>query len=454
MDISKIKNVYFLGIGGIGMSAVAKYFLIKGVSVSGYDRTKTPMTDELTGMGISVHYDENINKIPEKIDLVVYTPAIKTTHGEYVYLSGKGIPVLKRSEILGIIASQYKVIAVAGTHGKTTTTSMIAHILSFAGTHLIAFIGGIDRNFNSNFVCQENAEYMVVEADEYDRSFLTLFPDIAVITSMDADHLDIYNKKESLTDSFMKFCEQLKPEGTLVIRKNLPYPVTLFSRVHTYSAHSQAENAAVNMMIDGESTVFDLVCGKKEINHIRLGIPGIHNIENAIAAIVVALKTGIEPDVIKRALASYKGVGRRFDYRINTPGMVYIDDYAHHPKELDAFIEAVKTLYPGRKITGVFQPHLYSRTLDFADDFAISLSRLDELILLDIYPARELPIEGVTSELLLGKVKTIDKKLMSKETLMKYIDNHDFEVLLTIGAGDIDQLVTPVETCLLKKMKL
>jgi len=453
MDLSKIKRVYFIGIGGIGMSAIARYFMIKGASVYGYDKTQNPLTDELTAEGMIVHYEEDLNAIPENIDLVIYTPAVPSNHKEYLHFREKGFPVLKRSEVLGMIASQYKVIAVAGTHGKTTTTSMIAHILFFAGIRQIAFIGGIAKNFNLNFIYQDNAEYMVVEADEYDRSFLSLFPDIAVITSMDADHLDIYGKKELLTVSFMNFCEQLKPGGSLVIRKNLPFPVTLFSRTHTYSAHVRAENYASNIINDKGNTMFDLNYGEKQITQISLGVPGMHNIENAVAACVVALKTGIKPEIIKEALKCYKGVNRRFDYRIKTTEMVYIDDYAHHPKELNALIEAVKNLYPGKKITGVFQPHLYSRTRDFADDFTLSLSQLDELILLDIYPARELPIEGVTSEMLLEKIDMKDKKRMSREELLSYIAGHDFEVLLTIGAGDIDQLVLPVEACLLRKMK-
>lgn len=452
MEPDQFKNVYFLGIGGIGMSALARYFLKIGATVSGYDKTRTSLTDQLSKEGIHVHYDENVEALPEDIDLVVYTPAIPQDHQELVYFRKSGKLLMKRSEVLGVIASRYKVIAVAGTHGKTTITSMIAYILSCAGIKMVAFIGGIAGNFKTNFIYDKDAEYMIVEADEYDRSFLTLYPDIAVITSMDADHLDIYSRKDALTESFMKFCEQLKPEGALIIKKNLPFPVTLFSRVQTYSSQSRCDNYAGNIQTAGNMTSFDLNLQGSEIKNISIPVPGMHNVENAVAASAVANKAGIPADEIKNALSSFVGVQRRFDYRINTPELVFIDDYAHHPRELDAIIGSVKNIYPCRKVTGIFQPHLYTRTRDLADDFAASLSALDELILLDIYPARELPIEGINSEMLMVKVSSENKKLLSKTDLLHYVENHTFDVLLTMGAGDIDQLVSPIEAILNKKL--
>lgn len=447
------KNVYFLGIGGIGMSALARYFKRKGACVSGYDRTCTFLTDQLSEEGIRIHYEEDTGKIPADTDLVIYTPAIPSDHKELIFLRQAGKKMMKRSEALGMIASDYKVIAVAGTHGKTTTSSMITCILSKGGIKLMAFIGGIAGNFKTNFIYNEDAEYMIVEADEYDRSFLTLYPHIAVVTSMDADHLDVYGKKEMLTDSFMKFCEQLQPGGTLMIRKNLPFPVSLFSRAKTYSAVSHADFFAVNIKKLKDKMAFDLISGEEHIYDITLGVPGRHNVENATVAAAVACLMGVDPNVIRDALAGFIGVQRRFEFRINSPELVYIDDYAHHPLELDAFIGAVKEMYPGKRVTGIFQPHLYSRTKDFADEFADCLSVLDELILLDIYPARELPIKGINSQFVLEKVRMENKKLMSKEELLQYINEQEFEILLTMGAGDIDQLTGPIEKCLKSKLK-
>lgn len=452
MEKEMYKNVYFLGIGGIGMSALARYFNTTGACVSGYDRMRTFLTDQLSDEGIRIHYEEDTGKIPGNIDLVIYTPAIPSDSKELLFLRHSGKKMMKRSEALGMIASDYKVIAVAGTHGKTTTSSMITYILSKGGIKLTAFIGGIAGNFKTNFVYSEDAEYMIVEADEYDRSFLTLYPQIEVVTSMDADHLDIYGKKEMLTDSFMKFCEQLQAGGTLLIRKNLPFPVSLFSRVKTYSAVSPADFYALNIKKVKDKMVFDMMSGEGHIHDITLGVPGRHNVENATVAAAVACLMGVETNVIRDALAGFTGVQRRFEYRINSPELVYIDDYAHHPRELDAFIGAVKEMYPGRKVTGIFQPHLYSRTKDFADEFADCLSVLDELILLEIYPARELPIRGVNSQFLLEKVRMGNKKLMSKDELLKYINEKKFDVLLTIGAGDIDQLTGPIEKSLKSKL--
>ena len=457
MDSDNIHSVYFLGIGGIGMSALARYFKAKGKHVSGYDKTPTALTDELTAEGIDVHFEDNIDIINPKFRnskselLVVYTPAVPKEHKEYCYFMENGFTIKKRSEVLGLITRQHFTVAIAGTHGKTTTSSIVAHILKHSGMDCTAFLGGITQNYHTNLLLSDKSNIMVVEADEYDRSFLTLFPDIAIITSADPDHLDIYGDKKHLEESFNLFAKQVKPNGKLIVKKGLALEDEIINKNLSYSVVSQADFYASNIRVEKGSFVFDLVSKIENIEAITIDVPGRHNVENAVAAAAAAQLLGIKAKEIKNALSSFKGVKRRFEYQIKSKNLVYIDDYAHHPEELKACINAVREMYPGKKITGIFQPHLYTRTRDFADGFAGSLDLLDECILLDIYPARELPIEGVSSKMLLEKMHIQNKMLLQKNELVKDIKDRELEVLLTLGAGDIDQFVEPIKKALLKK---
>jgi UDP-N-acetylmuramate--alanine ligase len=448
MELNSIKNVYFVGIGGIGMSSLARYFRSLGCFVSGYDRTSTVLTESLIGEGISIVFNDDIDTIPEVFrnrsneTLIVFTPAIPRDSLILNYFDSEGFDIKKRSQVLGMISSEMFTVAVAGTHGKTTTSTIIAHIFKHSAFDCSAFLGGIATNYNTNFLIGKN-NVMVVEADEYDRSFLQLHPDIAVITSMDADHLDIYGDNEKFKDSFQLFASQLKPGGSLIYKNGLS-----LSGGTTYSAFGEADIRAENIRVDGGNFYFDFVSTSIKIENILIGIPGHHNVENAIAAIQVSLFVGIAPEKIKRALAEFQGIKRRFEYIIKTEKQVYIDDYAHHPTELHACITAVRSLYPGRKLTTVFQPHLFSRTRDFAHDFSAALSLTDELILLDIYPARELPIPGITSDMLLENV-TIERKLKcGKQEAVEFVRRHQPDLLLTVGAGDIDTLVQPFKNAL------
>ncbi len=459
MKLDNLHNIYFLGIGGIGMSALARYFHFKGVNVSGYDKTSTSLTRQLEAEGISVHYEENIDLLPHNIDLVIYTPAIPITNIEYQHLKSTKL-LMKRSEVLGGLTKDKFTIAVAGTHGKTSITSIIAHILKFSGYKITALIGGITKNYNSNLIISDKSEesnkseeLIIVEADEYDKSFLTLNPDISIITAMDADHLDIYKTKENLHSNFIQFARQLKGNGKLFINAALSNQFSLLLASHspltiTYSLLPESAAHAENIRIENFRYFFDIVYKERSVKNIHYNVPGKYNIENAIAASAVALEIGVKVDNIKDALETYKGVVRRFDYRINTEDVVYIDDYAHHPEELKACILAVKDLYKERKITGIFQPHLYSRTKDLAFEFAKVLELLDELILLDIYPARELPVEGVSSEIIFNQVNIKKKILCSKNDVLDILKNYNIEILLTLGAGDIDTLVEPIEELL------
>ncbi len=469
MNLSEIKHIYLLGIGGIGMSAIARYFNAQGKKVSGYDKTSTPLTDKLISEGIQIHFEDDINffklrtPIPDPVGdelrtiLVIYTPAIPKDHSEFNYFNKNGFTLKKRSEVLGMITKESFTIAIAGTHGKTTTSALITYILKHSGIDCTAFVGGIMSNYNTNIIIAGSTEnrkpktenFFVVEADEYDRSFLTLHPDIAVITSMDADHLDIYDEKKNLEESFNLFAKQVKENGILIHKKNLPVE-KIQREVLTYSINGKADFTAKNIFIRNGNFVFDT--GK--IKNITLGIPGKHNIENSLAAIAVAQKLGISEKKIKNALQTFKGVKRRFEYIIKTDKIVFIDDYAHHPEELKACISAVKEIYPKKKITGVFQPHLFTRTRDFANEFARSLDLLDEVILLPVYPARELPIEGVNSEMLLKKSSTKNKILCQKSELVTEILKRNVEVLITLGAGDIDALVRPISEALQKEHNL
>jgi UDP-N-acetylmuramate--alanine ligase len=452
-------SIYFLGIGGIGMSALARWFRRKGLRVAGYDRTPTPLTHELIEEGMELHFDDKVEFIPGYITkektLVVFTPAIPKDHAEHNYLKEQGFTILKRSEVLGLISKDYKTIAVAGTHGKTTTSTLIAHLLKSAGKNMVAFLGGISTNYDSNLVMEGEVSkdtIVVAEADEFDRSFLRLFPDIAVVTSADPDHLDIYGDHASMLTSFKDFIKQIDPRGTLVIHQSvesLAVPGHPQSK-KTYSIN-QGQFFAGNLTTGGGFFSFDLVGFDKKIEKIQLGVPGFHNVENAIAASVVAKEVGIDDQSIRKALGSFTGVKRRFEYIINGKNCVFIDDYAHHPAEIEAFLKSLKAIYQGRKITAIFQPHLYTRTRDFAEGFARSLSIADEVVMMDIYPARELPIPGVTSDMIFKDVTSTSKIRSSKKDLLSKLDSLKLEVVATVGAGDIDTFVKPIKDLLTKK---
>lgn len=445
MELENVVRVYLIGVGGIGMSGLARYFKKRGADVHGYDKTSTPLTDTLESEKIPVVFEDRTELIPLQFKhadpgtLIIFTPAIPKDSAILNYFRLGGFSMKKRSEVLGIISKGMFTIAVAGTHGKTTTSSIIAHLLKDSGYDCSAFLGGIASNYNSNILFGTN-NTMVVEADEYDRSFLTLHPDIAIITSMDADHLDIYGDANQLTESFQLFAAQLKPGGVLVKRKGLD-----LAGGQTYAAGEEADIQALNIRVEDGNFKFDFNSRSACIENLQLALPGVHNIENALAAIQVALLLEIPVAKIRTALANFKGVKRRFEYIVRTPRHIYIDDYAHHPEELRACLTAVKTLYPGRKLTTIFQPHLFSRTRDFAAGFAEVLAMTDELILLDIYPARELPIEGISSEMLLKNVAVSDKKLLTKQETIDHIKKEMPGLILTVGAGDIDTLVKPLQ---------
>jgi len=458
MEILGYRLYYFLGVGGIGMSALARYFKHYQKTVFGYDKTPGTLTRELEAESIYCHYDENVkgleiilSKYRKEEVLVIHTPAVPVSHAEYQYLSQGGYTIMKRAAVLGEITRQFKTIAVAGTHGKTTTTTLISHILKTAGINCFAFMGGISKNYNTNLLLGDaSAEetYVVVEADEYDRSFLTLHPFLAVITSSDADHLDIYGDAGHVRESYELFAKQVREDGLLVVQKNVNNDLKLTGRRLIYSLNLDTEYCARSITIENAQFFCDVQSPVASISRVSLGIPGLHNLENAIAAVAIAQQIGISAEIIKESLRSFLGVKRRFDYRVRTGDQIYIDDYAHHPEELRATIDSVRKLYPEKRITGIFQPHLFSRTRDFAEGFAESLDMLDECILLEIYPARETPIEGITSQWLLSKMKLTDKKLLSKEAVLEEIKRSKRDIVLTMGAGDIDQLVIPLETIL------
>lgn len=454
IQLGDIKKVYFIGIGGIGMSALARYFHCRNVEVSGYDKTSTVLTKDLEESGIAIHYEDNIDLIPLDVQLVVFTPAIPESHKELQYYRQQGTPMMKRSEVLGIISSASFNICVAGTHGKTTISTMIAHILRHSQYGCNAFLGGISGNYNTNFWSSER-NVSVIEADEYDRSFLRLHPDIAIISAMDADHLDIYGTEDALQQAFIEFSRQVKPDGLLISKFGLRRRRKLIAYKNlTYSLQNEAADIYVaNIQMDNGSYTFDVMMKENMLDHVVLNMGGMYNIENAIAAIAVASQLGIENYKIKAAVEAFKGVKRRFEYIVKSESIVYIDDYAHHPEELKALLTGATTLFDGKKCTIVFQPHLFSRTRDMADEFARSLDLADEVILLPIYPAREQPIEGVSSRMILDRMINKNKKLMTKEEVVKYIEekfmpglNKEFgEVLITAGAGDIDGLIEPVK---------
>jgi UDP-N-acetylmuramate--alanine ligase len=449
MELEAINRVYFVGIGGIGMSALARYFAKRGVLVCGYDKTRTNLTIALEREGIIITYLDEDNALPISFQenhedtLVIYTPAIPKNAVILNFFKENGFVLKKRAEVLGIISRGQFCIAVAGTHGKTTTSSIIAHILTHSGYGCTAFLGGIATNYNSNFLIGNN-NVVVVEADEYDRSFLTLNPDISVITSMDADHLDIYGDEAQLHESFELFAGQLKLGGTLFVKEGLPIAADGIS----YGLNAHATVKGMNIRVAGSSFMFDFYSPEQVIKDLCLLLPGKHNVENAVVAIAVALKLGIEPEEIKQALAAFKGVKRRFEYIVKNDAHIYIDDYAHHPEELKACFDAVRQLYPDKKLTVLFQPHLFTRTRDFAADFAEVLSSADELLLLEIYPAREMPLEGVNAQWLLDKVTLKNKALVGKDTVLEMIKHQQPELFLTVGAGDIDTLIQPIKNIL------
>jgi len=440
------QNIYFIGIGGIGMSAIARYCNFKGCRVSGYDKTPSALTHELEKEGIEIHYEDNTDFIPKDAEntLVIYTPAIPRDMGELTYVLNHGYKVIKRSRMLGEIAQGQHCLAVAGTHGKTTTSTLLAHIFTSDGTGCSAFLGGISKNYNTNLLTS-HTPVIVAEADEFDRSFLQLHPEIAVITAMDADHLDIYSDLEHVHEAFKAFASQVG--GTIIIKKGLDITgKDTDARILTYSYDdSGADFHAGNITCDncGYFT-FDLHWPGGVIKACRCGVPGRINIENSVAASAIALTYGLAPEKVKEALATFSGVKRRFDIHLNTTSVSYIDDYAHHPKEIAAAVRSMRDIFPGRKLTAIFQPHLYTRTRDFADEFAEALGNVDKLILLDIYPAREEPIPGVTSELIFNKVTAPQKVLIKKDELIPYLENEPVDTLITFGAGNIDRLVEPI----------
>jgi len=448
MNLNQIQNVYFIGIGGIGMSALARYFKAIGKNVSGYDKTPTTLTNELIESGIAIHFEDNIDLIPKDYfienTLVIITPAVPKSHSEWNYFLEREYVVKKRAEVLGIITKDTFCFAVAGTHGKTTTSSILGHILFESGADVTSFLGGIVENYNSNLI-GTGKTVTVVEADEFDRSFLHLHPNIACITSMDADHLDIYGDSAAIEASFVEFANKVEDKSNLFVINGLPLEGI------TVGANDDSKFVATNIRIEDGWYVFDVNTPTENIKDLRFGLPGKHNLTNALLALAMARTFGTPTESIAKALATFKGVKRRFSFQIRKPEFVYIDDYAHHPTEINAVHQAVRELYPGKKVLAVFQPHLFSRTKDFADDFAKSLSQFDEVLLLDIYPARELPMEGITSQWLLNKMNNPNKKLVQKNEIIPLLKSSDAPVIVTIGAGDIGEMVSEIKKALDEK---
>lgn len=451
MNLNRFTHIYFLGIGGIGMSALARYFMANNKIVAGYDRTPTPLTELLESEGANIHFEDNINHISSdflntKDTLIIYTPAIPKGHQEFNYFKEQKFVLLKRSQVLGLISRDKYCIAIAGTHGKTTVSSMTAHILHQGKMGCNAFLGGIASNYNSNLILNENSQNLVIEADEYDRSFLQLSPNLAVITSMDADHLDIYSDHQGLKKSFQKFVDLIQPKGKLLVKLGLEKGIQTELNVYTYSIEDSTADFWITDLRLVEGIYHFTIWGPKlRIEQVQLGMPGKLNVENALAASALAYLSKEDPEVIKSSLASFRGVKRRMEYIIKRSDLIYLDDYAHHPEELKASIQSVKALFPDKKVIGIFQPHLYSRTRDFLDGFAESLALLDQLILLEIYPAREEAIPGINSQLLLEKIPMKDKVLLQKEELIPYLKSTSPQVILSLGAGDIDRLVDNIK---------
>lgn len=458
MNFNDIANIYFLGIGGIGMSALARYANNSGIEVAGYDLTSTQLTRKLEEEGIQIHYNDNADLIPKSFTpentLVVVTPAVPLSLGEVQYLKGNGYQLLKRSQLLGELTNNENLIAVAGTHGKTSVSTMIAHLLAECEANVGAFLGGISKNFQSNLVLPKGKPEMVVtEADEFDRSFLQLQPSIAVITSIDADHLDIYGTHDEVYKAFHDFTEKVKPEGTLILKNTLDIEKlnTANKTIYTYGLSGEADFSVLKLAIDDGAYHFNIKTPWGQLKRCVLEYPGKVNVENMLAAVATIFVAGMnQKSKIRHAIKIYSGVERRFDVHVHSDKKIYIDDYAHHPEELKATISSIKELYSGKKILGIFQPHLYTRTRDFVDGFAKSLDLLDECILMDIYPAREIPIEGVTSKIILNKMKLSNKSIVTKGEIIDEIQKTECEVIVTLGAGNIDQLVKPITDILMK----
>lgn len=458
IEIDKIERVYLLGIGGIGMSALARYFRFAGKQVDGYDKTPSPLTLDLEKEGIPVHYESDLNLIPTSAEkdssVVIYTPAVPNDFPEFCYFRENGFAIYKRSQVLGLLASGKRCIAIAGTHGKTSVTTMTAHLLKQSQVDCSAFMGGISKNYGTNLLLPDNkSSYIVVEADEFDRSFLQLHPELAVITWMDADHLDIYGDHESVIQAFADFVSQIQEGGALVARKdlNINNQWNTNIRYYSYSINETADFEAMQIRIIDGAYHFDLKTPFGELKGLSLTYPGLMNVENAVAACAMALLSGVTEDEIRSALPKYTGVVRRFDVRFAGKKTTYIDDYAHHPRELEATIKSVRDLYPGKRLVGIFQPHLFTRTRDFADDFAAALDLLDDALIMEIYPARELPIDGVDSDIILTKMKLKSRVRCQKSDFPALLDNYKPEILLTLGAGDIDRLIEPIVNYLIKK---
>lgn len=451
MELNRFTHIYLIGIGGIGMSALARYFLNHRKFVAGYDKTPSALTEELMQEGAKIHFSDELNLISppfllQESTLIIYTPAIPATHKEFLFFKENGYHLLKRSQVLGLLSKDKHCIAIAGTHGKTTVSSMTAHILNNSKVGCNAFLGGITNNYNSNLIVNEKSPNLVIEADEFDRSFLQLFPDVAVITSMDADHLDIYENHQKLKESFRDFADQVNPKGNLIVKFGLEKLLNKRNGLFTYSIETENADFHISAMklINGIYQ-FSIFGPNLKIENVQLEMPGKLNVENALAAAAAAFIAGASETEIKTALANFSGVKRRMEYIIKRTDFVYLDDYAHHPEELKASILSVRELFPTKKISGIFQPHLFSRTRDFLNEFAQSLALLDSLILLDIYPAREEPIPGVTSALLLENISLENKILLQKEELIPYLKKQSLEVLITLGAGDIDRMVDPIK---------
>ena len=457
--MDEIKAVYFVGAGGIGMSALIRYFLFNNKKVGGYDRVRTDLTESLKLEGALIHYEDDVNSIPDIFKdpthtLIVYTPAIPDNHSELTFFRNNNFEIMKRAQLLGLITRHNRSLCVAGTHGKTTTSSMLAHILKQSHLDCNAFLGGILKNYDSNLMLSSNSDLAVIEADEFDRSFHWLSPYMAVITAVDPDHLDIYGTEAAYRESFAKFVSLINPQVCLVIRKGIQLDTSGFKgKIYTYSAADGGDFHAENIRIENGDIIFDFVGPDVRIEDVYLGVPVKINIENGVAAMALAWLNGVEVKEVKAAMATFRGARRRFDFHLKTDKVVLIDDYAHHPAEIKASILSVRELYPDRKITGIFQPHLYTRTRDFAADFATSLSLLDELILLDIYPAREEPIPGVSSEIIFNKVAIENKHLLKMSELIDFMSSKSYDIVLMLGAGNIERLIDPVKEVLSNQAK-
>ena len=450
MNIENVKIMYFLGIGGIGMSALARYCHSLGIEIHGYDLTPTVLTSQLIEEGMHIHFYEDVSLIPPRTNLVVYTPAVPKSNAEYIYFQKHCYDIVKRSQLLGLLSQSNFTIAVAGTHGKTSICSIISHLLYNSGRNVSSLVGGIMNNGNTNAIISKKTDYLVLEADEFDRSFLWLEPNISVVSSMDDDHLDIYKDTSDISNTFIEFANKTDKNGLLIYQDNLDKLQGIDLNKSTYGTKSSSAVKAEKIRVVDSGFVFDIVYEANRIEDIKLHTPGRHYIENALAATSVVIEIGLTNTEIKVGLETFKGVERRFEFRLITANSIYIDDYAHHPKEISSTLNAVKELYPSKKITVVFQPHLFSRTKDFAEEFANSLDLADEVVLLDIYPARELPMEGVTSKIILDKITLENKSILSKNELIEYIRKGKPEVLVSLGAGDIGLLVNDLQKALTK----